>query len=155
VGGQIFMTEFDTAPTELPGDILRERNAIERAGRLHIVHWIVISLSLVITVAAWQLVERRAADRFARYTSQVIELVTERMGKYEDALWGGVSVIYAKGGDIDHPDWKIYADSLRIDSKYPGINGIGVIHYVAPGALDGYLRAQRKFRPDYRIHPPH
>tara|TARA_R110002126_G_scaffold33408_3_gene104787 strand:- start:2660 stop:4570 length:1911 start_codon:yes stop_codon:yes gene_type:complete len=152
-------TDAEPDSVDLPEEVRREKATFERAGRLHRVHWAVIALSLVITLSAWQysgeLVERRAADRFARYSTQIVEMITERMGRYEDALWGGTSAIYAKGGDISHSDWKVYADSLRIGAKYPGINGIGVVHYVAPGKLDAYMQAQRKERPDYRIHPPH
>jgi len=57
------------------------------------------------------------------------------------------------GGDIGYAEWRLFADSLHIDVKYPGINGIGVIHQVNPGDLDAYLAAQRRTRPNYQIHP--
>ena len=136
-----------------------ERMAIERAGRLHWLHWFVVLLSLVLTFGAWQFakdqIEEKASEHFNRASGQVIELVSERMQKYEDALWSGVAAVQAHGGDIPYEDWRIFAESIRIDLKYPGINGIGVIHHVRPEELQIYLDDQRRARPDYRIHPDH
>ena len=83
------------------------------------------------------------------------ELISERIQKYEDALWGGVGAIQARGGNITYREWQIFAQTLNIDLKYPGINGIGVIHSVTPEKLERYLEEQRALRPDYAIHPAH
>ncbi len=136
-----------------------DRARLLRAGRLHWFHWLIVALSLVVTVGAWHLsktqIEEKTALRFERDVAQVIELVTERMQKYEDALWGGVGAIQAHGGYVDVDEWRAYAETLRIDAKYPGINGIGVIHQVAPQDLAAYLGEQRRARPDFEIHPTH
>ena len=93
--------------------------------------------------------------RFDRSATQVVELLFERLQRYEDGLWRGVAAIQSKGGDISFEDWRVFAESLRIDEKYPGINGIGVVHYVTPDNLQDYLSYQRKTRPTYKLHPPH
>ena len=77
------------------------------------------------------------------------------MQKYEDALWAGVGVVQAYGGDIFYENWRTYAETLHLEEKYPGINGIGIIHRVTPQALPAYLMEQRHVRPDFRIHPAH
>jgi signal transduction histidine kinase len=139
--------------------LTNERRTISKAGRLHVVHWFVLSLSLLLTLGAWhfskQQIEEQVETRFRREVDQVMELVSERMLKYEDALWGGVSAIQAQGGDISYRGWSTFAEHLRIDVKYPGINGIGVIHNVPPGKLSSYLSNQRVDRPLYDLHPPH
>ncbi len=136
-----------------------ERASLTKASKLHFVHWCVIALSLCITVAAWYFsslqINEKIANEFDRQANQVLELISERMSKYEDGLWGGVSAIQAQGGDISYKDWATFSESLRIDEKYPGINGIGVIHYVPPQRLDHYLKEQRKDRADYSLHPEH
>jgi signal transduction histidine kinase/CheY-like chemotaxis protein len=68
---------------------------------------------------------------------------------------GGVSAIQAKGGNISYKDWLTFSNSLRIDVKYPGINGIGVIHHITQKRLSSYLSEQRLYRPNYQIHPKH
>ncbi len=141
------------------GQLTREREAIARSGRLHWFHWAIISLSLVLTLGAWffvkQQIDAETESQFGRARDQVLELVSERMQRYEDGLWGGVSAIQARGGRITFDEWRVFAENLRIDLKYPGINGIGVIHHVLPGQLDAYLADQRRSRPDYGIHPAH
>lgn len=136
-----------------------ERTAIVKSGRLHWFHWAVVILSLGLTALAWQLsrqqVDQKAADQFGRAADQMLELVAERMRKYELGLRAGVSAIQAHGGDIDRNSWKVFADNLRIDAEYPGINGIGVIHHIQPASLENYLAEQRLLMLDYRIHPAH
>ncbi len=138
-------------------DLATERSAIARMGSLHRMHWIVVGLSLLLTFGAWYItreqINSRVADRFDRNAAQVLELVSERLQKYEDALWGGVAAIQAAGGDISYDKWRTYADTLNIETKYPGINGIGVIHHVQRTEIDNFLARQRLVRPEFRIHP--
>jgi CHASE1-domain containing sensor protein len=88
-------------------------------------------------------------------TDSTIELIRERMQKYEDGLWGGVGAIQVQGGDINHDDWRIFAETLNLSHKYPGVNGVGVIHSVQQDELAPYLDEQRTLRPDCAIHPTH
>lgn len=129
------------------------------SGKLHWYHWLVVILSLVLTISAWQVTSRLAAQKsqiqFDFQADLLIELVKERMQKYEDALWAGVAAIHAQQEPINTKTWHSFATALSIEEKYPGINGIGIIDFVAPDKLDDYLAEQRKFRPDYRIHPQH
>ena len=102
------MADVDAAKTGLPDGLQSEKEAIARGGRLHSVHWLIIGLSLLLTIVAWYYsksqVERLTEERFSRYSTQVVELVTERMERYEDALWSGVSTIYTNGGDISYSE---------------------------------------------------
>ena len=52
-------------------------------------------------------------------------------------------------------EWRTFAASLHIETKYPGINGIGIIHRVAPEDLVNHVEDQQVLRPDYRVHPEH
>ena len=137
----------------------RERQKLEKSGGLHVYHWIIVVLSIVLTFSAWyfsknQLAEKQAI-RFEREADQMIELVLERMQKYEDALWGGVALIHTLSGHVDYDQWLEYANSIHIEKKYPGINGIGVIYAIAPNDLPAYLAEQRVRRPNFKIHPEH
>ncbi len=140
-------------------DPVAARKKLEVASTLHWVHWVVIAGSLLLTFGAWYYsksqLEGRVEARFDRESDRVVELIQERMAKYEDALWGGVAFIHAGGGDVEFEPWQSYAESLRLPRKYPGINGIGVIQNVEPEDLESYLALQRKSRPDFKIHPPH
>lgn len=144
-----------------PIEMLSDQERLKRiqAGRLRWFHWLIVSLSLVLTLGAWYIsktqVDANRAYQFQREAERVAELITERMQKYEDALWGGVGTLQAHGGQLDVNSWKIFADTLHINTKYPGINGIGVIYHVLPDQLNSFITDQRRLRPQFKIHPPH
>jgi len=135
------------------------REKLELASTLHWFHWAVVTGSLLLTLGAWYYsksqLDRRVEAQFERESDRVVDLVQERMTKYEDALWGGVALVHSNGGEIELNKWQAYAESLRLTEKYPGINGIGVINPVEPSQLDAYLARQRKSLPDFKIHPAH
>lgn len=135
------------------------RERLVRAGRLHWAHWLVIVLSFGLTLFAWRYSdaehEKRTAQGFEQQSKQIVELIIDRMRKYEDALWAGTAVIHVFGDEISFHDWERYANSIQIESKYPGINGIGVIHALEADEVEAYLAEQRRDRPEYRIHPEH
>ncbi|MGH1364478.1 MAG: CHASE domain-containing protein [Calditrichia bacterium] len=124
-----------------------------------IIHWGVLALALMLTVTAWYFSKEQVNDRtqmrFKRQADQAIELVTERLKKYEDKLWSSVSTIRLYNGKISYKKWHAFANSFRIDEKYPGINGIGVIYHIEPEQLSDFLTKQRLDRPNFTVHPPH
>jgi signal transduction histidine kinase len=132
---------------------------IKIATSFHWFHWLIVSLSIFLTIFAWlfssEQVEEKVQSQFQKEANQVVELVSERMAKYEDALWGGVAAIQANGGDISYGDWLTFSNNLKIDVKYPGINGIGVIYHLRPGELDSFLKKQRSVREYFKVHPAH
>ena len=140
-------------------DISTSRLHLKKTGTLHWFHWLIVGLSLLLTFFAWYFSQKQIDERvnaqFHREAQQVIELVLERMQHYEDALWAGVAMLQAEGGDTDYKTWRTYVHNLHLLEKYPGINGLGVIHQVKPNQLQAYLKAQRKQRPNYYIHPQH
>lgn len=137
----------------------RSSRHLNGANRLHRGHWFVLAFSLLLTLTASYItrtqIQEKVEDRFDRQTDQAVALVLERLARYEDGLWGGVAAIESNGGDMTHDEWLGFATSLDIDQRYPGINGIGVIHNVAPAEVDQYLTEQRSLRPDYAVHPEH
>ena len=135
------------------------RGKLVAASKLHWFHWLIVLCSLVLTFFAWYYSSSQKAARielqFERESDRVLELVKERMGKYEDALWSGVALIRTTGDDVDFKTWQRYANSIHIEEKYPGINGIGVIHSVPASELETYLARQREQRRDFGIYPQH
>lgn len=128
-----------------------------KASGLRSLHWVIIVFSLAVTFATWYITNRQIQDKidssFERESEQVVELIKERMQKYEDALWSGVSAIHANGDNISYKKWKVFSESLKIDLKYPGINGIGVIYQVNENNFEKYLKNQQKVRPNFNVHP--
>ncbi|MFT5852055.1 MAG: signal transduction histidine kinase [Colwellia sp.] len=136
-----------------------QRKTLVHAGKLHTVHWLILSLSILLTISAWYFSSQQATqkinERFKREAAQVIELVKERIALYEQALWGAVAFYHANDYNLNAEQWKKYATSLHIDKTYPGINGIGVIYNIKPDKLNDYLIKQRVDQKKFTIHPTH
>ena len=122
-------------------------------------HVVVIGLSLVLTLAAWQFskmqIETRTQQRFDVAAENTAALITTRMARYADALWAGVAIVQSHKGDMDFATWQAFAQSLELEQRYPGTNGIGIIHYHTADTLAPYLAKQRETRPDFTLKPPH
>ncbi len=100
-----------------------------------------------------QQINRQTDARFEQETHRVRSLIVERMETYEDALIAGIGTIDALGGEVSAAEWARFAGSLRLERRYPGINGIGVIDQVYD--VEAYVAHHRVDRPDFHIHPPH
>lgn len=141
----------------MPNSARAEPEPIGLIAAMHWQHWLILAGALAATFLAWrfsaQQEEEKARVRFERRTGDIIHLVRERMRRYEDALQAGAAFIDTMGGQVDLPTWRRYATSIGIIRKYPGINGLGVIHFVPADSLESYLGEQRVFRPDFDIHP--
>lgn len=128
-------------------------------GRITSFHVVVVLLSLSLTLSAWQFskhqVEARILAQFETSRDRTLEAIRERMTKYEDALWAGVAAVESHGGEISYEDWHKFAETLRIQERYPGINGIGLIHNLAEADLPAYLAQQQRIRPNFTVFPEH
>lgn len=140
-----------------PELVERERLTLLRHSRMRFVHWLAVILSIVITFSVWQYsrvqVGQRTQARFDTAASQIGPLIEERLREYELALWGGVAMMRTHDNDIDLITWRNFAKNLEIERRFPGINGIGVIHQVERDEVDGYLEKQRALRPLFETHP--
>ncbi|MEM6407704.1 MAG: CHASE domain-containing protein [Pseudomonadota bacterium] len=153
-------------PLFYASDMVNERiresaamDSFEQGSSISLSHVVVIVASLVLTLTAWQFsksqIENRAEARFETEVENTIELLQDRMERYEDALWSGVAAINAQGGEISHAQWRTFAERLRLREKYPGINGIGVIRFVPADTLAAFDALQDTQQPGFQTRPPH
>ncbi|TWU47105.1 CHASE domain-containing protein [Rubripirellula reticaptiva] len=133
------------------------RQKLERTGSFQWFHWLVIGLSLGLTLFAWHYarVQQNAKIelQFDREADQAVSLVVDRMATYEEALWSGVAFVTTINGEVDYQTWDDYAACLKLDNRYPGINGIGLIASLGATDLDPFLKNQRVSRPAFTVHP--
>lgn len=122
-------------------------------------HWLVVGLSLALTLTAWHVTRiqahEKAYNRFQFQSDQVIELINERMAKYEEALWAGVAMLHVMPDTVSRTQWNTFSSSLNIEQRFPGINGIGVIHYVPLDKREGYISWQKESFEGFRPYPDH
>jgi two-component sensor histidine kinase len=119
--------------------------------------WIVLSLSIVVTVSAWY-VSARSVDatvraQFAARAGQIELAIRDRMSQYESILRSGVGLFRASEG-VSRDEWRSFVGELALDARYPGILGLGFTLRLAPGEVAAHEAAVRaEGLPDYRVHP--
>lgn len=137
----------------------KERLSIVQSGKLHWIHWGVILGSLLLTIIAWDFskdqVLKNNNTQFEYAASQIRDLTIERMQKYEDGLLGGVAAMNLSGGQMLSDGWKSYAETLKINDRYPGINGIGVIYHIQPDQLAKFVERHQASNSSFAVFPEH
>lgn len=135
------------------------RKPLEYTEHFRSLHWVVLGASVLLTTGVWYIAKEQAQEKieqqFNQQADQVVALVKDRMEKYEDALLSGVAAIHSQSHGIDAQEWKRFADTLDIQARYPGLNGIGVIYYITKDKLDAYFARERKLRPNFQVHFDH
>src|SRR5262249_44067417 len=82
------------------------------------------------TATAWNyaglIAENEARARFEFRASQIADAISGRMVDYEQVLRGGVG-LFAASKSVERAEWRAYVEHLRIETIYPGIQGIGFV----------------------------
>lgn len=143
--------------TKITSNTIRQK-FLENAS-LNWIHWAVIISSIILTLFAWQFskeqIKQKNNEKFLREANQVIELIQERMKLYENVLSSSVAFVGSLNSRISHEQWRLYAENLKIDQAYHGINGIGVIFNVSKDNIDEFIKQQSLQQPEFSIHPAH
>lgn len=129
------------------------------AERLHagVAAWIVLLLSLLVTVIAWYLAasysEQRARDRFNFHVEDAQFAIQQRMLAYEQILRGGVA-LFQSSENVNREVWRRYVDELNLEENYPGIQGMGYAKWIRPQELNAVIQQVRaEGFPDFTVHP--
>jgi signal transduction histidine kinase/CheY-like chemotaxis protein/integral membrane sensor domain MASE1 len=98
--------------------------------------------------------ERQRQDTltFERHINDAQDAIQRRMEVYIDALRGGVS-LFAASDSVNRNEWRRFSETLKLQDRYPGVNGVGAIMPVREGGLDAFLeRVRADGMPDYEVH---
>lgn len=111
----------------------------------------VLVLGLISTGFAWnytsQAVEREAQIKFDHQVEDTKNLLNNRLQVYIDTLQA-TKGLFAASEDVSRTEWKAFVESLNLQKRYPGINGLGFIRYVPQAEKARY---ERQVRQDTRI----
>ena len=131
---QIFLFAFNLIAVALP--LFRLERSFVLPALLMLTGWL---------VSGWLFagVMLRTAER---RESLVLDLSDEaatqiqrRMARYEEALRGGVAFLSSRP-QLTRSEWDAFADSLNIHTRFPGINGMGVVFPVREADFAEYER---------------
>lgn len=94
----------------------------------------------------------RDKQRFFDMVSERQAGIQTRMKAYEDALLGGVGLFNASQS-VNLNEWISYISTVKIQNRYPGVNGVGVIFPVKHKDLQAYTKKiQKEVSRDFQPH---
>ena len=122
-------------------------------------HWSVIIASVSLTVIAWRFsvhqVEQKQTIEFNKKSDQIIDMILERLERYEGALRAGAAYLSTMERDADYKQWKSFANNLQIEKRYPGTNGIGIIYRIEKSKMQGFMAEKNRMREAFQVFPKH
>ena len=105
--------------------------------------WAVLAIALVASTGGWFIAreheELTARKQFEEEASRIQTALSERMSVYEDVLHGGVG-LFAASVSVERAEWKAYVETVSVNKRFPGIDGIGFIANVPRAQLETFLK---------------
>jgi signal transduction histidine kinase len=139
-----------------------ENTIIQRSRYIRIIHnpytaWIVLSVSLVLTLSAamvsYYYSRKIAEERFLFRSDEIADAIRYRLTFYEQALWGGVG-LFNSSKEVSRKEFREYVRSLTIYEHLPGIQGIGYSIPVSKADKEAHIqRIREEGFPEYVIKP--
>lgn len=112
-----------------------------------------LALTYALQDAARTSYHRALHDEFAFRVNEVVRDINTRMTKYEQVLEGAAG-LFAASDSVDRSEFAEYVGMLRLDEKYPGIQGVGFAQWVRPDEKAAHVaRVRAEGFPRYDIRP--
>ena len=117
---------------------------------------------ILLTLMVWQVMRHQEDDKtrieFELLLDQTADTIQQRMKANAQVLRGAVGLFSANqqtGNDVSRAEFKAFVASLKLDERYPGIQGVGFSKLILPEQLGNHLRSIRaEGFPDYVVRPP-
>ncbi len=117
---------------------------------------------ILLTIMVWQVVRHQEEDsariEFELLLDQTADSIRQRMKANAQVLRGAVGLFSANrqtGREVSRAEFKVFVASLKLDERYPGIQGVGFSKLIPPEALGYHLLSIRtEGFPDYVVRPP-
>ena len=118
----------------------------------------VLAASLVGTCGLWSASESAARRELQSYfdfrVRDANERILDRLRAYEVVLLGTRGLFNASSR-VERSEFEQYVSSLRLERKFPGIQGVGFAVVVPPGERAAHVaRGRAEGFPDYDVRPP-
>src|SRR5690242_16981406 len=106
----------------------------------------VLGAGLVLTALCYVLTFKYQADtrraRFSLYATEVATSLEGRFAQYLGVLDSSAG-LFTGAAPVRRADWQGFADTIALDTKYPGISSLQYLTYVPRAALPGFVAATR------------
>lgn len=120
--------------------------------------WVVLVLSLILTIGAYtvssRIIEQRQSDRFQFSAEELEKSIKSHLSVYEQVLRSTVAMSHSVP-ELTRETFASYVRSLQLNQYWPGIQGVGYSIPLQPDQLDQHVAEIRaEGFPDYQISPP-
>lgn len=110
-------------------------------------------LTYYLQLAPQEAALRALQDEFDLQVREITDRIEHRLRNYEQVL-AGASGLFVATGNVPHSVFTDYVRALKLDGKYPGIQGVGYAQRIAPHAVTGRIAARRADGfPHYDLRP--
>ena len=119
--------------------------------------YLALVVCLFLTIVTWRIWDNFNTaieeDRYARNTRRVDRDVAARLHEYEMVLTGGAGLFVASD-EVNRNEWRAYAEYRKVQTLFPGIQGMGFARVIKPAELAPHIRGVRaEGFPGYTVHP--
>lgn len=92
--------------------------------------------------------------RFRRYADEISTTISARFAQYLAVLDGSAG-LFAGSDDVTRQDWTEFAQTIALQSNYPGIYSLQYLQLVTPGQREQFIaRIRREGVKDFTLRPP-
>lgn len=118
--------------------------------------WLVLSIALTLTCAAtWYIFSTTALkdqERFQNLVQRSQNAIVVRIETYIASLRATAS-LFNTTSEVSRKTFYTYVSGLELQSRYPGIQGIGYTKRIPPDQLEATMAEVRKAIPDFKVWP--
>ena len=123
----------------------------------HLLSLTIFCFGMILTFTVWDnaksVVSHKIHHDFMMRTNAIVTDISDRLLSYEQVLWGGAGFVHATGHE-DRSQWREYVSSLKLETNWPGIQGIGLSIPVSQAEKPGHIASMHaEGFPDYTIQP--
>ncbi len=101
-----------------------------------------IVVSLVVWWLAADFIGRKEREQFDFRVSETVNAITSRIHAHRNLLRGGAA-LFAASGEVSRGEWRAYVESLRLERRFPGLQGFGFSVHLSPADLPEHVRRMR------------
>ncbi len=113
---------------------------------------------VLLTLVLWRTTNQQSLDKtrveFELLFGRVVDSIQDRIEANEQVLRGVVG-LFASSDPVTRGEFHSFVAALRLEERYPGIQGVGFARLIPPQDRDEHIREVRSEGfPDYELKPP-
>lgn len=126
--------------------------------RTLILAWTLLALLLGTSFASWYMASRQMHEvmqkRLDVQQSQIVSAIQDQFSAFEQILRGGLG-LFAASDKVTQQNWRAYVQSLQLQRRFPGAQGIGYAQVLtSPELQDFVARVRGAEQPGFAVSPP-